>query len=71
MPKIVAGKSILLVLGIALAFTLTVTVFVHVNEVQARPTTTPPEDGRSHGCATGLGEKEEEIVKAWWAKVLQ
>jgi hypothetical protein len=31
----------------------------------------PPEDGRSHGCATGLGEEEEEIVKAWWAKVLQ
>ena len=42
MPKIIAGKSILLVLGIALALTLTVTVFVQVNEVQAQPTTTPP-----------------------------
>lgn len=69
MPKIIAGKSILLVLGIALALTLSVTVLVQVNEVQAQPTTTPPEDGRSYGCATGLGE-EEEIAKAWWAKVL-
>jgi hypothetical protein len=50
--------------------TLMVTVFVQVNEVQAQPTTTPQEYGRSYGCATGLGE-EEEIVKAWWAKVLQ
>jgi hypothetical protein len=48
-----------------------VAVFVQVNEVQAQLTTTPPQDGRSHGCATGLGEEEEEIVKAWWAKVLQ
>jgi hypothetical protein len=30
-----------------------------VNEVQAQPT--PPEDGRSHGCATGLGEEEVSL----------
>jgi hypothetical protein len=46
-----------------------VAVFVQVNEVQAQLTTTPPQDGRSHGYATRLGEEEEEeeeeeIVKA-------